>query len=51
MSSILPAKMRELASTYGYRLTADSRGFIFNAGLEEVISFLDIGTSASTSVR
>jgi hypothetical protein len=47
MSSELPSSMRETASEYGYRIGADSRGFVFNAGIEDTVQFLNIGTRPS----
>jgi hypothetical protein len=44
MSSALPARMSEVASKEGLKITANSRGFVFNADLVSVIRFLDIGT-------
>ena len=47
MSSELPSSMRETASEYGYRIAASSRGFVFNAGIEDTVQFLNIGTRPS----
>jgi len=47
MSSPLPDYMRAVARQEGYRVTDRSRGFVFNGGIESVISFLDIGTRPS----
>jgi len=44
MSSTLPPKLQEAARTEGFSITANSRGFVFNADLVSVIRFLDIGT-------
>ncbi|MCB0120681.1 MAG: VWA domain-containing protein [Caldilineaceae bacterium] len=44
MSSLLPQVMQDTANHHGYRITDNSRGFVFNAGLEDIIKFLDIGT-------
>lgn len=44
ISSQLPDFMRETARQYGYSPAANSRGFVFNAGIEDLISFLIIGT-------
>jgi hypothetical protein len=44
MSSVLPPSMREFASSAGYALGPQSRGFVFNADIAEVITFLDLGT-------
>jgi hypothetical protein len=47
MSSGLPDYMRRMAQEEGYRVSEASRGFVFNANLEAVIKFLDIGTRPS----
>lgn len=47
MSSELPGIMRETASEYGYHIAANSRGFVFNAGIEDTVQFLNIGTRPS----
>jgi len=47
MSSVLPDYMRRMAQEEGYRVSEASRGFVFNANLESVIKFLDIGTRPS----
>jgi hypothetical protein len=44
MSSPLPPSMRNSARQAGLTVTADSRGFVFNADLASVVRFLDIGT-------
>lgn len=44
MSSPLPGPIRNAASSEGYRVTDDTRGFAFNADLVATIKFLDIGT-------
>jgi len=47
MSSFLPRYMQEILAQQG-RLTSDGmRGFVYNADIVEVISFLDIGTRTS----
>jgi hypothetical protein len=51
MSSVLPAKLRDAAKAEGFAVTANTRGFVFNADLVSVIRFLDIGTRAAQSVR
>lgn len=43
-SSILPEYMYQAAQQEGYTVSPSSRGFVFNADLEAVIRFLDIGT-------
>src|SRR6185295_2283734 len=47
MSSILPPYMQQAALSVGYQVTSQSRGFIFQADLSNVIHFLDIGTRAT----
>jgi len=44
MSSRLPPAMQNSARQAGLTVTAESRGFVFNADLASVIRFLDIGT-------
>jgi len=47
MSSALPPYMRSIAQQEGYRVSEGTRGFVFNANMEAVIKFLDIGTRPS----
>lgn len=47
ISSVLPDYMRPLAKEYGYATSDESRGFVFNGEIEQVIAFLDIGTRPS----
>jgi hypothetical protein len=47
MSSLLPPYMRSIAQQEGYRVSEGTRGFVFNANMEAVIKFLDIGTRPS----
>ncbi len=44
MSSELTPFMRQAATAEGIPASNDSRGYAFNAGLVEIIKFLDIGT-------
>jgi hypothetical protein len=44
MSSTLPPTMRDVAAQSGVRVTDGTRGFTFNADIEAVVQFLDIGT-------
>ncbi|HUW08500.1 MAG TPA: vWA domain-containing protein [Anaerolineae bacterium] len=44
MSSLLPAKLVSEAAAGGLPVVEGARGFVFNAGLENLIQFLDIGT-------
>jgi len=46
MSSVLPQNMLQYATQVaGYDFPPDSKAFVYNAGIEEVIRALDIGTS------
>lgn len=47
LSSPLPAYMRSIAQQEGYAVSEGTRGFVFNANMETVIHFLDIGTRPS----
>lgn len=47
MSSLLPEQMRGIARQEGFQVSEGTRGFVFNANLEAVIKFLDIGTRPS----
>ena len=47
MSSVLPEFMHGPAADYGYSLKPQSRGFVFNAQIEQIIGFLNIGTRAN----
>jgi hypothetical protein len=51
ISSVLPPKLRDAARGEGFRVTENTRGFVFNADLVSVIRFLDIGTRAAQAVR
>jgi hypothetical protein len=51
MSSVLPVKLREAAANEGFRVTDNTRGFVFNADLVSVTRFLEIGTRAAQTVR
>ena len=46
MSSLLPSHIREAAQSKDYAVGSESRGFVFNADIVEVIQFLDMGTRA-----
>jgi len=46
MSSNLPPHIYQAAQGEGYNVSPNSRGFVFNADIVEVIKFLDIGTRA-----
>jgi hypothetical protein len=47
MSSLLPAHMLRAAVQEGLSISDDTRGFVFNATMESLIQFLDIGTRPS----
>ena len=44
MSSLLPAAIQEEARKAGYTIGPQSRGFVFNVEIVEMIQFLDLGT-------
>ena len=44
MSSIFPSHLANLATDKGYKVTSESRGFIYNAGPEFIVDFFEIGT-------
>lgn len=44
MSSILPDAMIQAAQQSGFQVANQSRGFVFNADLVDLIRFIDIGT-------
>ena len=50
MSSIMPDSFRNLATTLDLSIDEDGRGFVFNANLEALVQFLDIGTRGVTNV-
>ena len=47
MSSQLPPYMKQEAQRSGYVVGEATRGFVFQAGIEDMISFLEIGTRPS----
>lgn len=47
MSSRLPDYMRGIAMEEGFKVSENTRGFVFNADIVSVIRFLDIGTRPS----
>lgn len=47
MSSQLPDHLFRFAQEKGHQVTAESRGFMFNAEAPEIVDFFDIGTRAS----
>ncbi len=50
MSSVLPQHLQDAARAKGYSLLPGARGFMFNAGLECIVDFFDIGTRARRPV-
>lgn len=44
MSSLLPPHALEAAAAKGYDVRPGARGFVFNAGIEAIADFFDIGT-------
>lgn len=44
MSSELPAHAAQIAKKRGRDVRPGARGFVFNAGVEEIVDFFDIGT-------
>jgi hypothetical protein len=48
MSSPLPPPMWDLARQSGYAVHAGTRGFVFNADMDAVLQFLNIGTLINT---
>lgn len=47
MSSLLPANLARYAQDKGYPVSNESRAFMFNAEVVELVDFFDIGTRAS----
>jgi hypothetical protein len=47
MSSNLTPAMQSLAVEFGFEVSQTARGYCFNAGIESLIKFLEIGTRAS----
>jgi len=48
MSSIIPEKMKDLATEAGFELTHDARMMAYNADTECLLNFLDVGTQVAT---
>jgi hypothetical protein len=44
MSSLLPPHAVEAAARKGYDVRPGARGFVYNAGIETIADFFDIGT-------
>jgi hypothetical protein len=52
MSSVFPQPMRKLAKDQGFiNFNEQTRGFVFNADLESVITFVNLGTVAKERVE
>jgi serine/threonine protein kinase len=51
MSSPLPPQMQEAARREGFAVSANTRGFVFQADLVSVIQFLEIGTRVDKNVK
>jgi hypothetical protein len=49
MSSLLPPHAVEAAARKGYDVRPGARGFVFNAGIETIADFFDIGTRPSVA--
>ncbi len=47
MSSELPVHLVGYAQDKGFKVSGESRGFIFNAEASDIVDFFDIGTRAS----
>ena len=47
MSSALPFSMRAAAESEGFRVTLDTRGFVYNADPSALVKLLEIGTRPS----
>lgn len=50
MSSLLPPHALEAAAGKGYDVRPGARGFVFNAGIEAIADFFDIGTRPAVAV-
>ena len=51
MSSVLPPPMVRLATTEGFKLEPNARGFVFNADTVSLLQFLEMGTRVSKNLR
>jgi hypothetical protein len=47
MSSLLPPPFIFSAKSRGFMVEPNARGFMYNAGIESVVDFFDIGTRPS----
>ena len=51
MSSILPESSRRQAASLDLPVNENSRGYVFNANMESLVQFLDIGTRAASNLH
>lgn len=51
ISSVLPPMMRQNALDQEYKLHEGAKGFVYNAGIETMVHFLDIGTGTLRSEK
>ena len=51
MSSEFPDSVVEIASSMGLPVTQGSRGYVYNADMESLVQFLEIGTRAAPDLR
>ncbi|OZY86038.1 hypothetical protein CBP51_03130 [Cellvibrio mixtus] len=47
MSSALPPHLQKVAQEKGIKATMESKGFVFNGEISEIVDFFDIGTRAA----
>ena len=47
MSSALPPHLQKVAEEKGIKATMESKGFVFNGEIAEIVDFFDIGTRAA----
>ena len=47
MSSALPPHLQKVAEAKGIKATMESKGFVFNGEIAEIVDFFDIGTRAA----
>lgn len=47
MSSSLPPHLQKVAQEKGINATMESKGFVFNGEISEIVDFFDIGTRAA----
>ena len=51
MSSVFPDPVVKLADDMGLPVTTGSRGYVYNANIEALVQFLDIGTRAASDLH